>query len=758
MRRMLNRLMMSLVLAGVLAGTGHSQVTWQTTHSKNDGFSSGECALTRGSLRVKVFPAFLQVEEEVEIAAIGEVDANSDGKTLEISGSFAMPPGSVIIGALLWDGDQALVGTLQDKAKADSIYEDLVKRNSVPPPRPRDPLLLQLVSPNNYQFKIYPVSSGHSRRLRLSYQLPPSIGATGLELILRGAILPLFAGATQVLVNLENGGGAERVLLAQGDARTELTLPRSRFLTTGDLAAETEGYYDYDSYQYVAGRQAVKILPIDPRKQVMLKTSFASGLMQGNYVNLYAGLTDELLSSLVKRIEVVVLWKWHNTGTWITKDRWGNENISPSLYQAQDQANAILQLYRGLGGPATRVGLLHDDSRAAPHVFAAASQGQPAYSQAIDYLNSLQNGYVEHFVRDTRILAGGSANVPASIKTSKDKFLSNLKLVKSLFSPETGTIRHILLVTAGSDYSTAQTDMNAAFDSLFQDQPVSLASLNGNQAEQVGFDFFAAKRTHAYTGPMVENYWAPVPAFESMNLTATVRNATKAYDFTLKCQAGLNLTCENLTFHGKSQSAWSDTVEWEAFDLKGKSLGRAKTGPWKLENPEDTAIAVLWAGSESPFSENRQEPALGPVYGFVDRWASILATPKDTLKNPSAYGDTGVPRLDNKEILAELPNYEGGVITDPTAIVNAGLAGISNPSAWTLERSRGGAFTLRIPGLARGLRVEVEIYDLSGKRVGYWPAVSETGLLHLDGGTLRAGAYLLKLKCGAFQGVKRIAL
>ena len=48
-----------------LAACVQAQVMWQTTHTRNEtgGYASGNCLLANASLRVKVHPVFLDVEE-----------------------------------------------------------------------------------------------------------------------------------------------------------------------------------------------------------------------------------------------------------------------------------------------------------------------------------------------------------------------------------------------------------------------------------------------------------------------------------------------------------------------------------------------------------------------------------------------------------------------------------------------------------------------------------------------------------------------
>jgi hypothetical protein len=737
-----------------LATTAGAQVLWQTTHTAtpDNGFSSGGCGLESSALRVGIYPAYLDVEEDAEISALGAVDAGNDSKTLEITGTFTMPAGTAIVGALLWEGDKILQGKLLDRQAADSLYESIVDRNSTPPTRPRDPLILELTGKDTYRFRIYPVAAGHSRRLRLRYQLPPSIGADGVEMALRGAIAPLFTGTgTQVSVTFQAGGSVNKAILVTGQGlRTQMTLPRTRLMPASDLGL-TGGW---DPWRGPIYNPSIRILPVDPVRQLMAKTSFPDGQMAGNYLNLYAGVTDEVLQGLKQKVEVVVLWKWQNPGLWIRNGYYGEEQM-PALYDAQVQAASILEMYNSIGGLGTKIGLLHDDSKNEPHAFKASTRSQDDYAAAVDYLRSVQGGYAAEFARGMMPANGTKpGNVAAALKASKNRFVSNLRIVKTLYSPETGTIRHLLMLTAGEDYTAVETDLNDAFDTLFRTEPVSVASFGNWMFSQAGFNLWQANRDHAYKGATTYTQWGELPGLPKLNLNVVVRNARKAYDFSIACEGGVNYNCGNLTFHGKSDAVWQDSLEWEAYDQDGKPIGSVKTRPTLIEQAKDTAIALLWAGSGSAFSEKKESP-LGPVFGFVDRWASLLSLQKDTLGG--SFSDSGVPRISNGSLKDVLPNYDGEYKPNPSAIA-AKLGGLSDPSAWRVERARGGMLMVRIPGLEQGVAAEVEIYDLAGKRAGYWTPRSEAGFFRVDAAALRSGVYLLKIRVAGLQSAKRIAL
>ncbi|MDB5102378.1 MAG: hypothetical protein JWP91_67 [Fibrobacteres bacterium] len=742
------------ILAAILSATGvNAQVSWQTTHALGSGTGSGSgtCGLESSAMRVSIFPAYLEVEEDAEISVLGAVEAGADPKTLEITGTFSMPAGTAIVGALLWDGDRILQGKLLDRRIADSLYEEIVDRNPTPPARPRDPLILELIAKDTYRFKIYPVDLGHSRRIRLRYQLPPVIGADGIEMSLRAAIAPLFPSSpAQVSVTFRSGTDiGKAILVTSQGVKTQMTLPRTRLMLPADFSL-TAGYDPWMGWVYNPG---VRILPVDPLRQVMLKTTFPDGQMAGNYLNLYTSVTDDVLQGLNRKTEVVVFWKWQNPGAWIHEGNYGVD--METVYQAQSQAASILEMYNAVGGAGTKLGLLHDDSKSEPHVFKASTRGQPEYTAAVEYLRSVQGAYPAEFARNMIPPKGSKpGNVSTAIKTGKNRFVSDLHIVKSLYSAESGTTRYLVMLTAGSDYASAETDMNAAFDSVFAKDPVSVAAFGDWPFSQAGFNLWQAHRDHHYEGATSFTPWGELPILPRVNLNVVVRNASKSYDFSIACDGGMAYNCGNLTFHGKSDSPWLDSLEWEAYDGDGKAVGSVKTKPTIIEHARDTAIALLWAGSGSAFSEKKELP-LGPVFGFVDRWASLLSLQKDTLGG--SFSDSGVPRISNARLTDVIPNYDGGYKPDPSSIA-AKVAGLSDPASWRIERTRNGMVTVRIPGLNPGMPAEVELFDLAGKRAGRWNPRSVSGSIDIDASLVRTGVYLMKIKVAGFQAVKRVAI
>jgi hypothetical protein len=542
-----------------LAACAQSQAMWQTTHTRNDGggYGSGSCQLASASVRVRVNPVFLDVEEDVEIGTLGAVDEGNDGTSLEIVGNITLPAGSAVVGALLWDGGNILEGKLLDRDAADSLYESMVERNSTPPARPRDPLIIEKTGTGSYRFRIYPVAVGFSRHMRLRYQLPPAIGPEGVQMPFKAAVSSLFAGSSlPIPVTLENGGGVPKgIFTLPNGIRMEMTFPRTRLLTAAEVGDPGNGWDVWGNLVPVPG---IGIQPVTPVRQAAAKTRFASGQMAGNYLNLYATVSQEVL--------------------------------------------------RGL----------------------------------------------------------------------------NLRSVGSL--------------------------------------------------------------------------------------AVVVRSGKRSYDIPVACAGDLAVGCGSMSFQGKSDSAWNDTLDWEAFDASGKLLSRTRVKSAVYERAQDTGVAVLWAASPGHFSEKKELPA-GPVFGFVDEWASLLSLPKDSV-GPALfafYNENGVPRIANASLKDVIPNYEEGRVPNPlvpvdpwnpnpvTTALAAKLGSFAYASTWRIERLQGG-FLIRIPGMAQGLNAKVELYDLAGKLAGNWAPRSEGGALNLSSAAVRPGIYLVKIRIAGRMAVKRIVL
>ena len=353
---------------------------------------------------------------------------------------------------------------------------------------------------------------------------------------------------------------------------------------------------------------------------------------------------------------------------------------------------------------------------------------------------------------------------------SKEKFLANLRLVKTLYSPETrgGAAPPPGLRRALTMWWQTQ-DMNDAFAAAFDSLPVSVGEFAW--AASPRRDSTTGRRPAAfpYRGPATATGWGDVPALAPLSLNVVVRNERKAYDFGIRCEGGLALNCGTLTFHGKSDTPWKDSLEWEAFDQSGKLLASAKTKPAVLGADGDTAVAILWAGSSAPFSEKKELP-LGPVFGFVDRWASILALEKDSLdrdRNASLCGFRGAPHRQQgaQGRDPQLPGRPGSGRRRRRRRHASPLPSSRRRACWGFPPigSSSGPWTecscFVSPDWPAGCAPRWRLFDLHGRRLGDWMLTSGAGALRWNpSGIARGGLFLLKIEVAGLSATKRIAL
>jgi hypothetical protein len=763
------RLFSGAILAGAGLALAQAQVTWQTTHTTNGGFNQGQASIARDELFVTVHPGYLDVEEEVEIATAGTVTAGNDANTLEINGDFSLPAEATVVGLLLWDGNTVLEAKLLSKSKADSLYQAQVDRNSTPPVRPRDPILLSLTSPGNYHFSVYPVKIDESRRFRLRYHLPPHIGPNGLTIPLDVAFAK-YLGESKVQVHLTSADKVDSITWAPGTSPRRLGLPRNVSVTGNQLmGAPAWSEYDWMTYTTIehAAVPGVEVRPVDPLYQAAFTTSLAEGQMQGKYLHLYSQVPTEAFNAAGMRMEIAVLWKWHNPHTWLQSDYYYGYYNQQYVYQAENQARQLENLYGMLQPQGASIGLVHNDGRNATKTFVMSGKQDSGYTQALQYLGQWNTATLQTFASKA---AAAFVNHPTTAKQRSAEavqtFTSDIRLVRTLYSPDKNVVRHLILVSAGPSADLEDLgDLNAIMTDAFKGQSLSVGQLLNQDFQYPGFDMWTAKKDFPLSANRLVNGVAELPTLADFTTTATLRNGNNAYDQDIQCYGAVGVTCGTLVWHGKSQTEWKPEIEWQLHDALGKPLALYKQTTHATATENDTGLAVLWAGSASPFSENR-EPPLGPVYGFVDRSASLLALAKDTLKaaQTQTLPNGSVPRIENADILAVIPNYNAN--TPPGQGGDGGFGGTAVLSAlgasqnWQLTFNSRTELVLHIPGLKgwQGM-LRLRLIGVDGKQIKVWnvsPDSQGKVTLKVPMGTM--GLHVLRIEAQGFSVSKSVVI
>jgi len=133
--------------------------------STQGSYWTGTAKITQEKYNITVFPDYLDVELEWEFTVSGsEPDSFKDA--LEIVGNLNLVDKSVVVGMITWYKNMVLKGKLKTTEMARMEYEAVVDRdvdNLAPPPRPRDPVLLEWIRDDNYNISIFPVTFGQTR-------------------------------------------------------------------------------------------------------------------------------------------------------------------------------------------------------------------------------------------------------------------------------------------------------------------------------------------------------------------------------------------------------------------------------------------------------------------------------------------------------------------------------------------------------------------------------------------------------------------
>ena len=143
---------------------------------------TGTAEIIDEQMRITVQEDYLDVELEWTFKASGSSAPAQYADALEIVGNLNLEAGSTVTGMILWYKDRMLKAKLKKKSIARSQYEQVVDRNSVVPPRPRDPVILEYIGSDNYDISIFPVTYNGIRRLRMRY-LVPSLEQSGVPVI-----------------------------------------------------------------------------------------------------------------------------------------------------------------------------------------------------------------------------------------------------------------------------------------------------------------------------------------------------------------------------------------------------------------------------------------------------------------------------------------------------------------------------------------------------------------------------------------------
>jgi len=715
------------LLSGLVAGFClllPSPASAELQGSSLDGFR-GSIHLVYSRLTVEVGPQWLDVEEEAEVGVTPWWGTTSQPWSAE--GTIVVPAGTAITGCMLWNGDTLLMGKLRGKTEANRIYDSLV------PPHttrwPLDPLLVEQLSETVYNLKLFPIATDGTRRFRLRYLVPRPAGATELE------VHPLVAssvgGAVPASYRLRLRGQTEGVRLVQSTGVWPVEAGSSETILLG-------------------GQERAKLRWMGATGDRAMRASVASGATAGDYV-LYSGtLPDSILNKVGLRSETVVLWKWVNPRSYVFDcyDGWGssgNRCLSSEGWRMIEQRDRIRSLATQLVQGGNKVGMVADEGLDdTARVFPLGDSASRSYRQMSAWLLGLGQSYLEERISTQD--AGGTSGAARDLARSRDRFRVDLREAAVLYSADSGIVRHLLVVTAGPEATSGTLE---EVDASVLPAGVSVAS-----SRLVGGGWTYDYSTGAYVVmPAPEATWPGVDLAELVHqrpgssalemrdgiLLPRIRDAFpvrlsitgsngKVSRNVIARQGPDGRFRANLEAHGLDLAR---TVHWSVYDEQGNELRAWDARPDWAESG-DSIVPRLWAKSEAPLSRVFEDRDLGPLFGVVDRYHSLLATPSDWVgaERQARLKNEGVPFLAASEIF---PRQGYGLETTP------GGDGDPSPASVRSKASRSslglswiaGSRILRIS--LEGLQAQsIEIRDLRGRIVGSFTASQLAGLKTLE--------------------------
>ncbi len=268
-------------------GFSYNTINWQTTRN---GSSSGSCGLSSSKISITIHPYYADVVEEAEISTSGNI-WSGDSKTLEITGTFNLSPGTALRSLLLWNGNTILKAKLKSRTDADSAYENIVNRVVV-----KDPAIIHYLGNNQYQFKIFPVELNNSRKIRILYTVPLQMSADGPQFKITNAFFAYNLSQTPNQIPVEIKSSTTGSCIIQ-HGMTKKTI---QFGAVYSIPASD--FREYTTNGYLTGNsKPIFITPIVKTWNTAYCYSIDSGDVKGHYAAVFASIPDTITAFIKEK-------------------------------------------------------------------------------------------------------------------------------------------------------------------------------------------------------------------------------------------------------------------------------------------------------------------------------------------------------------------------------------------------------------------------------------------------------------------------
>ncbi|HEX2956957.1 MAG TPA: hypothetical protein VHO70_08990 [Chitinispirillaceae bacterium] len=688
----------------------------------------GESSIVSEHFTIKVMPSYIDVTLDWELDCKGTTVPDSFKDVIEIVGNINLAQDAAVTGLLLWNGDEILKAKLKPLPLARKQYETVVDRNVVVPPRPKDPLILEYGwGKDNYDIKIFPVSLGKTRRLRLRYVVP-AINTKGCADIPFPS--PFNASVATYTIALGPGVSNFKLLNTRFDVLSE----------KAELTATSDGELL---------KQARLIRPVieNPDSASVIYTApINTPSLSGTLIHFTGQTAEAILKKTSIREDIVFLWRWSHP-----------DYFEHYKKQIVIQAGLLRKFFTNIANTGRQAGLVVDIEGKDTKVFPIDKSGSTTVKEIIAFLDSLCTiKYTEsNIVYNPNFTLKQQDSI---VSLSISEFISSLRLAESLFEQKKTIMRKVVFLTAGPCWVY---QLKAHLD-LEWTTTATLTCFTGIEScdelksvvippEARGFYWPGINMsTINFNQTMIEVVLKLGEIRHSIFVPFTQNSSFYSWDYCSPYHDVLLFANGNV----------SPEIVWNVYH-NGGNIATLTEKAVLISEMDPSQFGASLAGTGRLKAFNTSLPSsLAPAFGFVDQRYALLALEEDVMspEDQAQYRNQGVPPLTNADILNlpvdSVPPKEGnfGQIQVP---VNPKYAlkppHVREQPSVTYCKS---VLTIQFNSEASKASSEavIEIYSLSGallytvKNVKVMDGVTNCRLPALNGSSQKM--VVVKVRCG----------
>jgi hypothetical protein len=718
-----------LLAVGFQHGTFRSQSTqgppWRGTSS-----------IIREEFDITVYPDYLDVTLDWEFD-VGGAPPDTFKNALEIVGNLNLEAGSVVIGMLLWNGDEILKAKLKPIGVAREQYEEVVDRDSPAPVKPRDPVIFENSGwrQDNYDISIFPVAWGGTRKLRFRYLVPSKIqnGETVM-----GYPHPFSRNAT---VHIKSSDGMKGFRL----------VPRYRYsASTTNVLTQAGNKSDNREIEYFDPSGTGFVAPVlegnSGASKLYLGTFHAPGL-KGQMAHFKMGLPETLFKKL--KSEIVIIWRWNHP-----------EFLRKYGYMIINQSKKLIEFLDNLDSANQRCAMIIDIMGEENIEFKMSGKGEKNFRDLRAYLLDLTGrksikpppGPEPEYTEEER-----NSLIAESIR----EFNEAIEKALSYFTGEETVLKKLVFLTAGPGW--VKSDKSLIPDGI--DDRIIITSLNESRGE----DYWPGINIHEF---ILRNR-------PNLNLTGEITNGSRSVfikpvelaPFYMPGRKGFTST--NLKLY--SDRPLEKTIRWQIIHNR-KVIWEFKETPDIIPMKEGLQYARLLGASQNLFPLAATMPSsMAAALGFVDKEYALLALEEDVMDEElqKRYRGDGVPGLNPEDIYP--------AVSEPDSIpleqrLSENKPGPENMSPATITHRQNG-FLNGISVFIKNGRLIIEInpeyyrdnnglhitlYDLNGRIIKQWNYSEIAGIKGISwspyNAGLNAGIFMLRINTGTANISRRVLI